>query len=192
MFFTTLVDYQPASWSRASGACRGFSRPSGVGSLSVRQRRWALIVSICINLTLLGTSYLLRPAERECHPRPVRGAVTVYNIVLPVGSPLPFQSMSHATTYRARPDRRDLRTFPATSPCSRTVAGLILRYRDLAERTRSSLTSKVLARHRVPASDGQEGAAGQPMGGGGRRLFAPGILSGTTPVRGDGLLGRSI
>lgn len=145
IFSSTTIDFicgqlitgrwRPAIWSK--------DPPAGEGLPSARQRKFALVTSIVVNLSLLGCfkylgfvqanlNYLL-----ELFGGP---AVAVYTIALPVGiSFYTFQSMSYSIDlYRgdARPARDFLDFACYVSLFPQLVAGPIVRYQDLAEQLR--------------------------------------------------------
>jgi alginate O-acetyltransferase complex protein AlgI len=114
--------------------------PAAEGMPSARQRKFGLITSIVVNLSLLGFFKYLGFAQTnlnyllEVFGRP---AVEVYQIVLPVGiSFYTFQSMSYSIDlYRgdAQPARSFLDFACYVSLFPQLVAGPIVRYQDLAD-----------------------------------------------------------
>ena len=145
MLFSTVVDFAAGKLICGQWALPWFrgDEPAGEGLPSARQRKLALVVSICTNLALLGTFKYLPFAQRNLNViLELFGStgLSVYEIVLPVGiSFYTFQSMSYSIDlYRgeARParDLLDFACYVALFP--QLVAGPIVRYRDLAEQLR--------------------------------------------------------
>ncbi len=142
MFFSTCIDYLcgqliSGRWTLAPFAA---DPPAGEGLASARQRKLALVVSIVVNLSLLGVFKYLGFAQTNLNwllETFGREGVQVFSVVLPVGiSFYTFQSMSYSIDlYRgeAKPARDflDFACYVALFP--QLVAGPIVRYRDLAE-----------------------------------------------------------
>jgi len=145
MLFSTVVDYVCGLLISGKRTLRAFANdpPAGEGMASARQRKFALVTSIVVNLSLLGFFKYLGFAQTnlnyllEVFGRPM---VEVFTVVLPVGiSFYTFQSMSYSIDlYRgdARPARDflDFACYVALFP--QLVAGPIVRYQDLAEQLR--------------------------------------------------------
>ena len=145
MLFSTTVDYVCGLLISGQRTLRMFAgdEPAGPGMAPARQRKFALVTSIAVNLSLLGffkylgffetnLNYLLEVLGRP--------ALEVYTITLPVGiSFYTFQSMSYSIDlYRgdARPARDFLDFACYVSLFPQLVAGPIVRYQDLAEQLR--------------------------------------------------------
>jgi alginate O-acetyltransferase complex protein AlgI len=145
MLFSTTVDFICGQFIAGVWRMRFFAHdpPAGDGLPSARQRKLALVVSITTNLALLGffkyagfaqtnVNYFLELFGRD--------AMTVYQVVLPVGiSFYTFQSMSYSIDLyrgeaRVARDFLDFACYVALFP--QLVAGPIVRYRDLAEQLR--------------------------------------------------------
>jgi len=145
MLFSTVVDFTAGQFICGRWMMPWFrdDEPAGPDLPSARQRKTALVCSICSNLLLLGSfkylgfaqtnlNYLLHLFGQE--------GVRVFHVVLPVGiSFYTFVAMSYAIDlYRgeAKPARSFLDFACYVSLFPHLVAGPIVRYHDLDDQLR--------------------------------------------------------
>jgi len=145
MLFSTTVDYICGLLISGKWKFRLFADdpPAGEGMPSARQRKFALVTSIVVNLSLLGFFKYLGFAQTNLNyllewlGRP---AVDLFTVALPVGiSFYTFQSMSYSIDlYRgdAKPAKDFLDFAAYVSLFPQLVAGPIVRYQDLADQLR--------------------------------------------------------
>jgi alginate O-acetyltransferase complex protein AlgI len=146
MLFSTVVDYVCGQLIVGRWRLSFFAsdQPAEEGLPSARQRKLAVVVSICTNLGLLGCFKYLGFAQTNLNYLLEwfgHDAMRVYEVVLPVGiSFYTFQSMSYSIDLyrgdaRVARDFLDFACYVALFP--QLVAGPIVRYRDLADQLRS-------------------------------------------------------
>lgn len=148
MFVATMIDYTAGNYIVGRWRIPWIWKPDAEGKLPEqvpqRQRKFALVTALTMNLALLGFFKYLGFAETNLNYLLSwlgKDPVSVFSVVLPVGiSFYTFQSMSYSIDlYRG--EAREAMSFPhfASWVCMypHLVAGPIVRYQDIAEQLRS-------------------------------------------------------